>query len=228
MFDDLDKQPAQPPQPPLSGGITPLTPLSKGDTPTPGKVEDILAEVDKSVKPEAFQPRPANTPPRYGTVIPADDSWLKNKKLIFGALAGLFVILAGVYFGLMMIKNKAQSQPVSAPEQPVNNQVNSPAAPTAAPEVQEQKPQTSDVPRTSDVSVDSDQDGLTDEEEAKLGTNPNDPDSDHDGLTDREEVKVYKTDPLKADTDGDGYPDGIEVKNGYDPKGPGKLLEIKP
>jgi len=74
---------------------------------------------------------------------------------------------------------------------------------------------------------DSDGDGLTDEEELKLGTDPENSDTDNDGLFDREEVKVYKTDPLNADTDGDGYLDGEEVNHNYDPKGPGKLKEIK-
>jgi hypothetical protein len=73
---------------------------------------------------------------------------------------------------------------------------------------------------------DSDGDGLSDDEETKLGTNPNSPDTDNDGLTDREEVKVYGTNPLNADTDGDGYTDGAEVKGGYNPKGPGKLYQI--
>jgi len=44
-------------------------------------------------------------------------------------------------------------------------------------------------------------------------------DSDQDGLTDQEEV-LYGTDAKKADTDGDGYSDGTEVKSGYDPKKP--------
>jgi hypothetical protein len=75
--------------------------------------------------------------------------------------------------------------------------------------------------------IDSDHDGLTDVEEKALGTNPNSPDSDNDGLFDREEAKVFKTDPLNPDTDGDGYMDGVEVKNKMNPKGPGKLDEMK-
>lgn len=47
-------------------------------------------------------------------------------------------------------------------------------------------------------------------------------DSDNDGLTNAEEKK-YGTDPLNPDTDGDGYKDGDEVKAGYNPLGPGKL-----
>ncbi|MBS1536433.1 MAG: outer membrane beta-barrel protein, partial [Bacteroidetes bacterium] len=61
--------------------------------------------------------------------------------------------------------------------------------------------------------TDTDGDGLTDEMEEKLGTDPNNPDTDGDGLRDGEEVNDYKTDPLKADTDGDGLKDGNEVKN---------------
>ncbi len=73
---------------------------------------------------------------------------------------------------------------------------------------------------------DTDQDGLSDQEEKILGTNIYSIDSDNDGLFDREEVKTYKTDPLNPDTDGDGYKDGEEVKNGYNPLGKGKLYEI--
>lgn len=72
---------------------------------------------------------------------------------------------------------------------------------------------------------DADGDGLTDEEELKLGTNSTQVDTDKDNLSDREEIKVYKTDPLNPDTDGDTYLDGNEVQAGYNPKGPGKLLE---
>jgi len=44
-------------------------------------------------------------------------------------------------------------------------------------------------------------------------------DSDQDGLSNDEEA-LYKTDPIKKDTDGDGYSDGIEVGSGYDPLKP--------
>jgi len=50
-------------------------------------------------------------------------------------------------------------------------------------------------------------------------------DSDQDGLSDEEE-KSLGTDPYNKDTDGDGYSDGVEVKTGYDPlkKAPGDRL----
>lgn len=47
-------------------------------------------------------------------------------------------------------------------------------------------------------------------------------DSDNDGLTDQEEGK-YGTDPNNSDSDGDGYMDGEEVKAGYNPLGAGLL-----
>lgn len=97
--------------------------------------------------------------------------------------------------------------------------------------------------------LDSDNDGLPDDVEAKLGTDPHNPDTDGDGLADGEEVityhtnplkpdtdedglsdfdeiKIWHTDPLNPDTDGDGFKDGAEVKNGYNPLGPGKLFNI--
>ncbi len=51
-------------------------------------------------------------------------------------------------------------------------------------------------------------------------------DSDGDGLPDDVEKRLG-TDPTKADTDGDGYTDAVEIKNGYNPLGPGKLGEAE-
>jgi len=44
-------------------------------------------------------------------------------------------------------------------------------------------------------------------------------DSDQDGLSNDEE-KLYGTDPFSRDTDSDGYSDGVEVESGYDPLKP--------
>lgn len=69
----------------------------------------------------------------------------------------------------------------------------------------------------SDDSDDSDDDSLTNLEEAQLGTNPANSDSDYDSVSDYEEARVYHTDPLKADTDGDGVSDGTEILIGSNP-----------
>ncbi|MEM1180815.1 MAG: carboxypeptidase regulatory-like domain-containing protein, partial [Acidobacteriota bacterium] len=65
-------------------------------------------------------------------------------------------------------------------------------------------------------TLDSDYDGLGDEEEVSLGTDPFNPDTDGDGLGDGDEIDLG-ADPLDADSDGDGMPDGYEVDRGFDP-----------
>jgi hypothetical protein len=76
--------------------------------------------------------------------------------------------------------------------------------------------QCSDVTVTVQLSrqLDTDGDGLTDEEEFALGTDFLNPDTDGDGLNDGDEVHRYGTDPKDADTDDDGLNDGPEV-NAY-------------
>ena len=54
-----------------------------------------------------------------------------------------------------------------------------------------------------DDPLDSDGDGLTDDEEAVHGTGPLLSDSDGDGLTDAEEIEAG-TNPNDVDTNGDG------------------------
>jgi hypothetical protein len=89
---------------------------------------------------------------------------------------------------------------------------------------------------------DDDNDGLSDDQEAVLGTNPLLVDSDGDGLVDGAGGLVplamlpggvdadtdgfvdgeadFATSPVTADTDGDQLDDGIEVANGSDPTDP--------
>ena len=83
----------------------------------------------------------------------------------------------------------------------------------------------SPVAPTPVPSVDTDHDGLSDQREAELGTDPLKPDTDGDGLSDGDEVNKYGTNPLNPDTDGDTYPDGVEVRNGFNPRGSGPCLK---
>lgn len=74
---------------------------------------------------------------------------------------------------------------------------------------------------TAIANEDPDGDGLTNAQEAELGTDPNNPDTDGDGIPDGEEFYVWRTDPLLRDTDGDGLIDGVEVYVlGTDPLNP--------
>jgi Tol biopolymer transport system component len=68
---------------------------------------------------------------------------------------------------------------------------------------------------------DQDGDGLTNEREAALGTDPLLPDSDNDRLTDKEEVETLLTNPLDVDSDDDRLQDGDEVQTHLtDPRNP--------
>lgn len=107
-------------------------------------------------------------------------------------------------------------------------------------------------PTVSLAALDSDNDGLTDDEEMNIYyTDFQNPDTDGDGFLDGEEVKndysplvpqkkmieadadkdslpdrleiTLGTDPTNPDTDGDGFNDGLEVKSGYSPMSPDKI-----
>ncbi len=64
--------------------------------------------------------------------------------------------------------------------------------------------------------TDGDGDGLTDEFEQLLGTDPASADTDRDDLSDLHETTRSHTDPLAADTDADGIGDALEVAQGTD------------
>jgi len=67
---------------------------------------------------------------------------------------------------------------------------------------------------------DASNNGLTNEEELRRGTNFAVSDTTRSGLNDYEEVYTYGTDPLDVDTDGDGIPDSTEVLINTDPTDP--------
>ncbi|PIR78104.1 MAG: hypothetical protein COU28_03365 [Candidatus Magasanikbacteria bacterium CG10_big_fil_rev_8_21_14_0_10_36_16] len=131
-----------------------------------------------------------------------------NKKIIYGILIVIItvaIVSSGVFFynKYRTTKNKEN----------VSNQVNTsstgqmelihlPMEPTVTPEW---------------YKTDKDGDGLTDDEEDKLGTNRWESDSDFDGISDKLEIEKYKTDPMNPDTDGDGFRDGVEIMGDYDP-----------
>lgn len=175
--------------------------------------------------------------------------------IVLGVLLGVLIIVGGAFAVMKFINTTATADLVSETSPLDNAGTNNtgtlenntgipglPPPPTIVPDGEssvtelqpdQSAPEAASTPNISDrnaanpaATVDTDNDGLTDDEEMAQGTDPNNADSDADGLLDGEEVKTYGTDPLNKDTDGDGYMDGQEVKNAYNPKGAGKLFSV--
>lgn len=141
---------------------------------------------------------------RGGSTMPA----------MIGVIVVGVVLIAGVVYMLFFRGASEQPDDSLLPQQ-------------QAPIEQAQPEQQAPIEIPTNIPLDSDGDGLTnDAEVSQYGTDPQLADSDADGLSDREEIIIYATDPRKVDTDGDTFSDGSEVKNGYNPKGEGRLFDI--
>jgi gliding motility-associated-like protein/uncharacterized repeat protein (TIGR01451 family) len=79
--------------------------------------------------------------------------------------------------------------------------------------------------RVNACIIDSDNDGLSDDNEIAIGTNPNNPDSDADGILDDVEVGNDIANPL--DGDGDGIIDALD-SNILDTDGDGVVDQLDP
>jgi Bacterial TSP3 repeat len=109
---------------------------------------------------------------------------------------------------------RAGSSPSAAPSNPER------IAPTAtSTSIDDVVTPTTGATTTTWSPTDADGDGLTNDEEAEIGSDPNDPDTDGDGLIDGEEV-FLGTDPTNSDTDGDGSSDLEEEQAGTSPLDP--------
>lgn len=205
-----------------------------------GQVEDMFAGAEDPVreKPEALQPKSGS-----GGSAPNEPPSSSSAQKIFVMLLlflGLALVAAGAYFSYQAFwqpetvqetgsAGNGESQKSGEDEPDVDSgdeRVDQGDEKSSEKELEENS-KSGPKDNTSAQDKDTDGDGLTDEEEVELGTNPNKIDTDEDGLFDREEVKVYGTDPLNPDTDGDGYSDGEEVDSGYNPKGEGKLYDLE-
>lgn len=193
-------------------------------SPSRGEVVDMFEGVNMGGGVPPTTPRTAPV----STVTPR-----RGRKLVAIVLILVLLILligGGVLAYLTFFTPVTQMPPqgIAQPEQPVIPVI--PIVPEAPISPATESPATPEAPITSEPvaptipPLDSDGDGVSDEEEIRLGTDPFKPDTDGDELLDGEEVYVYGTDPLNPDTDGDGYPDGLEVRSGYNPLGTGTLV----
>lgn len=142
---------------------------------------------------------------------------------ITGETGGATYIAAHVGAKLPSVATPAAGTPI--PATPIPTDTPAPTAtstPTATPTTTTAPSPTAAATATPDASTaaDTDGDGLSDADEARLGTDPRNPDTDDDGINDGNEVHVYKTDPLNLDTDGDTLYDGGELIYETDPLKP--------
>lgn len=225
----------------------PTTPLS--NFPMGDPAEDIFEETDATT--ETTPPPSANVSPMGGGVMPpagprptANPTMVPprnplaeipgaevpkpkrgGKMIMMLLILLLIIVLAGgaAYYFLVMNKDNSNTNVnnTNIANTNLNTNVNGNTNQTVNTNT------TNSNGNTNQNNGDTDGDGLLDSEERELGTSVQRPDSDSDELFDYEEVKVYNTDPLDPDTDSDTYLDGKEVKAGYDPNGPGMLLDIE-
>ena len=187
-------------------------------------VEDMFGAAETAPAADSYRPAPA-APQYQQNTRPISEAELfgSGKSFPLGKLLTVVIILViivlvaiAAYLGYNYLQTMNQNQaaaPTEIQQTSTATTVLTPATTTAT---------TAATTTTTTLTVasdkaDADGDGLTDAEEANLGTNATLADTDSDGLTDWAEIKIYKTDPLKQDTDGDTYKDGQEVINGYDP-----------
>lgn len=187
---------------------------------------DMFADTDK----DRHAPSATTQPQSVPQPLPKDTkfeehlshSFITKKTIIISASVVGVLVVAG-FAAQMFFFTKGTPEQVPIIDEnsgtqttegviPADTAVESPEAPPIAPI----------------KALDTDGDGLSDDEERGLGTDSSLVDTDGDLLADSEEVRRYHSDPLKADTDADGFSDGQEVQNGYNPLGSGKLLEAPP
>ena len=198
------------------------------------KVEDMFAPVEPVENSPEAETQPAPVTPQIPNVpqasVPASlpststpaavppkpaHGWVK---FVVIALIILIVIVVGLLLNKFIFSSGSEGEAVQVDE------------PVEIETVVEEK-EIVQVDKEDDEEIvfdsDTDNDGLSDQEELEYGTNIIKMDTDSDGLFDYDEVMIYLTDPLDSDSDGDSFLDGEEVQAGYNPKGPGKLLNFQ-
>lgn len=214
----------------------------------PAEPEDIFADTDQSLtvtppieeavetpidsdssssySPQVLTPTATLLPAEEINPVPSYNSPQSSRTrripprllVIIAIISGAILVLAGIVWGGYYWYTHRDITVVNANTNTVPININAiiPA------NINTPETNTNTIPvNTSTVQyADSDHDGLSDDEETEVNTNPLKKDTDEDGLSDREEVRVYLTDPRNEDTDADGYNDGEEVANFYHPNSP--------
>ena len=238
MFDDpnepedilggVEEKPAAPPQPakspqPPPAKIPPKKPMPETPAPAPKAPAPVPAPPPPPPPPvQTPGPQPLSSPPDHGKVLKIVVTLIVILVVVGIAALLSYLIIGGTKDDSALVIDQTQTTIADITEtELIEDEESGEAGPGSAGD-EIIKP----TPEPAVEAVDTDRDGLTDLQEAEIGTNIRIADTDADGLSDYEEVNTWQTDPLDPDTDGDQFTDGDEVGNGYDPNGPGKLLEL--
>lgn len=133
---------------------------------------------------------------------------------LLGAILFFSVLACGLIFLTYFFGNR---QPRTAIVPPPTNPVATVLSPTDITNTPisgvggETAGQLTAVPTEPRTDVDSDNDGLQDNQEIRAGSRPDNPDTDSDRLLDGEEVLEFGTDPTLLDSDSDGISDYDEI-----------------
>jgi hypothetical protein len=166
----------------------------------------------------------------------AKSDFLKKYKLYLIIGVGVIILGIAVYFIATKIGSDAYkpAKPVVAPPKTTTSSSSNASSTQLAgqsgadfttPQAWRDKywPNCTDPSECGD-QADPDHDGLTNLQEYKLGTDPNNPDSDQDGISDGDEVNVFSSNPLNSHTANDPkYSDADYFKGGFD-LGTGKKM----
>lgn len=195
--------------------------------------KDIEELINKSGDNDDSKMSGKSVPPPTAPPEASVDRNIRPRRLAIVVIV-LLLFIAVIFMSLWYFLTRNSG--TATPPQPTDSSLFSPGPSTDVVAV-------SPTPSADTLSLtDTDEDGLTDAQEIKLGTDPFKADTDGDGYDDKQEIdagydplvnggkldsdrdgladpneKCWGSDVNNPDTDGDGYLDGQEVVNGFDP-----------
>lgn len=166
--------------------------------------------------------------PKSGIII--DDAEKKKHRMVGALIIGLGVILVGVliFLSYRFIINPQNNNPTNQQSSSSQNVVDNTQADNKVEGEEDSVVTTTEEVFTPEINNNENEEIASSTEEIIEEDVPEfllAIDSDVDGLTDEEEV-IFQTDSGNADSDGDSYPDLSEIKNGYNPSGANTLAEV--
>jgi len=172
---------------------------------------------------DSFEMAPASLDGRIYTMptyyLPkATKSGMSQKKILL-IIAGVILVLIVVIFSVILLQSNQTTTNIATPTSPV------PETPVVTPP--EVEPEIQPEPEEPIIEEPEIIEPETLLPELAIATAQVSTDTDQDGLTDAEEA-LFLTSPAVPDTDQDSFLDGPELTNLYDPATPGALIEISP